>query len=45
MIIFYVLFFRCVSPLSGGLTLVLTFMCVLIFLCLLLVSAMELEPC
>jgi hypothetical protein len=32
-------------PLSGGLTLVLTFMCVLIFLCFLLVSAKGLEPC
>jgi hypothetical protein len=33
MVIFYILLFYCVSPLSGGLTLVLTFMCVLIFLC------------
>jgi hypothetical protein len=45
MVIFYLLFFQCVSPLSGGLTLVLTFMCVLIFLCFLLISAKGLEPC
>jgi hypothetical protein len=38
MVIFYLLFFQCVNPLSGGLTLVLTFMCVLIFLCFLLIS-------
>jgi hypothetical protein len=45
MIIFYLLFFQCVNPLSGGLTLVLTFMYVLIFLCFLLISAKGLEPC
>jgi hypothetical protein len=45
MVIFYLLFFQCVNPLSGGLTLVLTFMCVLIFLCFLLISAKGLEPC
>jgi hypothetical protein len=45
MVIFYLLFFQCVNPLSSGLTLVLTFMCVLIFLCFLLISAKGLEPC
>jgi hypothetical protein len=45
MVIFYLLFFQCVSPLSGGLTLVLTFMCVLIFICFLLISVKGLEPC
>jgi hypothetical protein len=45
MVIFYLLFFQCVNPLSGGLALVLTFMCVLIFLCFLLISAKGLEPC
>jgi hypothetical protein len=30
MVIFYLLFFQCVNPLSGGMTLVLTFMCVLL---------------
>jgi hypothetical protein len=35
---------QCVNPLSGGLTLVLTFMFVLIFLCFLLISAKGLEP-
>jgi hypothetical protein len=33
MVIFYLMFFQCVNLLSGGLTLVLTFMCVLIFIC------------
>jgi hypothetical protein len=45
MVIFYLPFFQCVNPLSGRLTLVLTFMCVLIFLCFLLISAKGLEPC
>jgi hypothetical protein len=44
MVIFYLLFFQCVNPLSGGLILVLIFMCVLIFLCFLLISAKGLEP-
>jgi succinate dehydrogenase/fumarate reductase cytochrome b subunit len=33
------------QSMSGGLILVLTFMCVLIFLCFLLISAKGLEPC
>jgi hypothetical protein len=44
MVIFYLLFFQCVNPLSGGMTLVLTFMCVLIFLYFLIISAKGLEP-
>jgi hypothetical protein len=44
MVIFYLLFFQFVNPPSGGLTLVLTFMCVLIFLCFLPTSAKGLEP-
>jgi hypothetical protein len=44
MVIFYLLFFQCVNPLSGGLMLVLIFMCMLIFLCFLLISAKGLEP-
>jgi hypothetical protein len=45
MVIFYLLFFQCVNPLSGRLILVLIFMCVLIFLCFLLISVKGLEPC
>jgi hypothetical protein len=44
MVIFYLLFFQCVNPLSGGMALVLTFMCVQIFFCFLLISAKGLEP-
>jgi hypothetical protein len=43
MVIFYLLLFQCVIHLSGGLVLVLIFMCVLIFLCFLLISAKGLE--
>jgi hypothetical protein len=45
MVIFYLLFFQCVIHLSGGMILVLIFMCVLICFCFLLISAKVLEPC